>query len=98
MNVAEKASSCKTELVKRSWWGLSSLISGSCIIMAIGIVIVFHLGTSFNFISQVAIPLVIGLGGAVAGIFAKNPLLTGLNLGLGFFLVPAFLFFFGSVF
>lgn len=79
-------------------WSPSSLISLGCIAAAIVVLLVFHGHSRPCMIHQVICPLIFGISGAIAGIFAKKPLLTGINLGLAFFLVPAYLIFLGNVF
>ncbi|BAU94509.1 hypothetical protein N24_0247 [Corynebacterium suranareeae] len=97
MKVVEKVSFFKQKLKRRQRWGNSSLISCICIVAALVLLLLFGNDTQAGFIGKLIIPLGLGLIGAVAGISARNPLLTGLNLGFGFFLVPTYLIISGSI-
>ncbi|ANE02894.1 hypothetical protein ccrud_00745 [Corynebacterium crudilactis] len=88
----------KTALKPKFRWRVSVLISFFCIIAALIFLLLAHLFVLPYGVFSIACPLVIGLIGAIAGIFAHNPALTGINLGLGFFLMPIDTILFGNLF
>ena len=95
---AEKQDFTKLWSKQKNKWAPATLISLGCIVIAIVTLIVFHGNSRPCIIHQVVCPLILGISGAIAGIYAKKPLLTSVNLGLAFFLVPVYLFFFGNIF
>ncbi|ALC04656.1 putative membrane protein [Corynebacterium deserti GIMN1.010] len=78
--------------------GLATAVAIICIIVAFSCFFLFRGQTQLCYPSQVAAPIAIGLVGAVAGILAKSPWLSGINLSLAFFLMPLDLLLFGNLF
>ncbi|AGT04152.1 putative membrane protein [Corynebacterium glutamicum MB001] len=95
---AEKQDFTKLLSKQKTRWTPTALISLGCIVVAILALVVFHGSSRSCIFHQVICPLILGISGAIAGIVAKKPLLTGINLGFAFFLVPAYLIFFGNIF